>query len=126
MSIGYNKLDRESLKNYNIFPSLYHARKQSLVNQSTNPFGVVAQKLELLPDDIADITREQISGVTEPLIGWGSPDELMGLAKSSSRTLYADLEPNDRLVKINILVISKRLLFTFTVAKCLFSSPNCE
>lgn len=81
------------------------ARKQSLVNQSTNPFGVVAQKLELLPDDIADITREHISGVTEPLISFGGPDELMGLAKSSSRTLYADLEPTDRLAKINNLVI---------------------
>lgn len=81
------------------------ARKQSLVNQSTNPFGVVAQKLELLPDDINDITREHINGVTEPLISFGSPDELMGLAKSSSRTLYADLEPTDRLAKINNLVI---------------------
>lgn len=85
------------------------ARKQSLVNQSTNPFGVVSQKLELLPDDITDITREHINGVTEPLISFGGPDELMGLAKSSSRTLYADLEPTDRLAKINILVISRNL-----------------
>lgn len=81
------------------------ARKQSLVNQSTSPFGVVAQKLELLPNDIADITREHINGVTEPLISFGGPDELMGLAKSSSRTLYADLEPTERLAKINSLVI---------------------
>ncbi|KAG4075848.1 hypothetical protein HA402_003674 [Bradysia odoriphaga] len=91
-------------------PSPQHTpRKQSLVNQSTNPFGVVAQKLELLPDDMADITREHINGVTEPLIGFGGPDELMGLAKSSSRTLYADLEPTDRLAKINSLLSKLRI-----------------
>lgn len=42
--------------------------------------------------------------LTQPLIGWGTADELMGLAKTSSRSLYADLEPSDRVDKINILV----------------------
>lgn len=65
----------------------------------------VVHKLEQLPDDIADISEEQISDLTEELIGWGTPDELMGLAKTSSRSLYAELDPNNRVNKINSLVI---------------------
>lgn len=84
-------------------------RKQSLVHQSTNPFSVIAQKLEQLPDNIADINEEQIVILTEQLIGWGTPDELMGLAKTTSRSLYAELNPKERVQKINILV-SKFLL----------------
>lgn len=79
-------------------------RKQSLVNQSTNPFVVVIQKLDQLPNNINDITREQIVSLTESLIGWGSPDEMMALAKTASRTLFIDIEPNERVQTINNLV----------------------
>lgn len=65
---------------------------------------MVTQKLEQMPDEIIEITDEQIVALTEELIGWGTPEELMGLAKTTSRTLYADLEPDDRVDKINILV----------------------
>lgn len=65
---------------------------------------VVAQRLDLIPDNINDITREQIISVTEPLIGWGTSDEMMAIAKTSSRTLFADMEPNERVQLINNLV----------------------
>lgn len=90
-------------------PKFVQIRKQSLVNQSTNPFVAVAQKLEQLPDDINEIMREQISDLTDPLIAWGAPDELMGLAKASSRNLYTELEPKERVDKINILVNCLRM-----------------
>lgn len=89
--------------------SALNIRKQSLVNQSANPFLMVTQKLEQMPDEITEITDEQIVALTEELIGWGTPEELMGLAKTTSRTLYADLEPDDRVDKINILVNSQLL-----------------
>lgn len=79
-------------------------RKQSLVNQSSNPFVVVIQKLDQLPNNINDITREQIVSLTEPLIGYGGPDEMMALAKTTSRTLFVDVEPNERVQTINNLV----------------------
>lgn len=50
------------------------------------------------------MSREQISEITEPIIGWGLPDEIMSLAKSSSRQLYAEFEPTERVEKINNLV----------------------
>lgn len=79
-------------------------RKQSLVNQSANPFVAVIQKLDQLPTNINDITREQIVSLTEPLVGYCSPDEMMSLAKTTSRTLFIDLEPNERVQVINNLV----------------------
>lgn len=80
-------------------------RKQSLVNQNTNPFVVVIQKLDQLPNNINDITREQIVLLTESLIGWSTPDEMMALAKTTSRTLFVELEANERVQVINNLVI---------------------
>lgn len=65
---------------------------------------MITQKLEQMPDEITEITDEQIVALTEELIGWGTPEELMGIAKTTSRTLYTDLEPDDRVDKINILV----------------------
>lgn len=80
-------------------------RKQSLVNQSTNPFLAVTHKLYQLPNNINDITREQIASLTDDLIGW-SADEMMTLAKTTSRTLFSDLESEERVQRINVLVIS--------------------
>lgn len=66
---------------------------------------VVTHKLDQLPDRIDDITREQIVLLTEPLIGWGTPDEMMALAKTASRSLFCEYEPNERVQLINKLVI---------------------
>lgn len=90
-------------KNFPLFSQL-NVRKQSLVNQSTNPFVVVSQKLDQLPNNINDITREQIVSLTEPLIGWGTPDEMMALAKTSSRSLFSDYDASERVQMINDLV----------------------
>lgn len=79
-------------------------RKQSLVNQS-NPFWTVTERLDQLPNNINDITREQIASLTDSLIGWGA-DEMMALAKTTSRTLFSDLESEDRVQRINNLVCS--------------------
>lgn len=64
----------------------------------------VVQKLEQLSDFSEDITKEQICTLVEPLINFGSSDELMGLAKTSSRSLYGELDQSDRMEQINILV----------------------
>lgn len=64
----------------------------------------VVQKLEQLPDVVEDISEEQIRALTEPLTNWGSSDDLMGLAKTASRSLYGDVEPSERMLKINVLV----------------------
>lgn len=57
-----------------------------------------------MPTNINDVTREQIVSLTEPLIGWGTPDEMMTLAKTTSRTLFADIDANERVQLINALV----------------------
>lgn len=62
------------------------------------------QTLEQLSDSVDDLAEEHIVALTQPLVGWGTADELMSLAKTSSRSLYGELEPNDRVDKINILV----------------------
>lgn len=67
----------------------------------------VVQKLEQLPDNAENFTEEQICALTEPLINCGSSEELMGLAKTASRSLYGELEPTDRVQKINLLVSVK-------------------
>lgn len=79
-------------------------RKQSLVNQSTNPFVTVTQRLEMIPDDVLDLTKEQIASITESLIEYSKAEDMMSLAKSSSKGLYADLEPKERVERINKLV----------------------
>ncbi|XP_055295198.1 PDZ domain-containing protein 8 [Sitodiplosis mosellana] len=108
-------------------PSPQHTpRKQSLVNQSTNPFVVVIQKLDQLPNHINDITREQIVSLTEPLIGgWGGPDEMMALAKTASRTLFVELEPNERVQVINNL-LSKLKLALDSETKAHANLVSCE
>lgn len=84
--------------------ALQNRRKQSLVNQSTNPFVIVAQKLDQLPNNLSDVSHEQIVSLSEPLMGWGTLDEMMGLAKTASRSLYSDHEPAERVNLINTLV----------------------
>ncbi|XP_062714468.1 PDZ domain-containing protein 8 [Aedes albopictus] len=79
-------------------------RKQSLANVNANPFAIVAQKLEGLPEDIKELQMDQIVDLTAPLIEYGSSDTLMALAKSTSKSIYADLEPDERTERINKLL----------------------
>ncbi|XP_053657999.1 PDZ domain-containing protein 8 [Anopheles marshallii] len=79
-------------------------RKQSLANVSTNPFLLVTQRLESLPEDVNELNMEQIVELTAPLIEYGPSDTLMALAKSSSKTMYGDCEPDVRTEKINKLL----------------------
>lgn len=98
-----------------ISPAPNHTRrKQSLCNPSSNPFVDVIQKLEQLPNNIDEITREQIVAIAEPLICGSSQEEMMELAKETSRSLFADYEPDTRMEMINNLVC-------FTAV---FSLPN--
>lgn len=83
-------------------------RKQSLANVNANPFAIVAQKLECLPEDLKELQMDQIVALTAPLIEYGSSDSLMSLAKSTSKSIYADHEPDLRTEKINKLVRTPR------------------
>lgn len=80
------------------------SRKQSLISQNVNPFIIVVQKLEQLPEDKKEMNSEEIKNLVEPLENWGTLDDLMELAKSSSDFLYAESETDERLDKINALV----------------------
>ena len=79
-------------------------RKQSLITQNTNPFILVVQKLEQTPIDKKEMSSEEIKNLTEPLESWGTLDDLMELAKTSSEFLYAEFDTEERLHKINLLV----------------------
>lgn len=79
-------------------------RKQSLITQNTNPFIIVVQKLEQIPIDKKEMTSDEIKSLTEPLESWGTLDDLMELAKTSSDFLYAESDTEERLHKINSLV----------------------
>lgn len=86
-------------------PTPQHSpRKQSLAGTNVNPFITIISILEYFPENISDLTREQITELVEPIIGWDSSDDLMSFAKTSSRLLYAEFEPNERVEKINGLV----------------------
>lgn len=80
------------------------SRKQSLIALNINPFIVVVQKLEHIPLEKKEMSCEEIKILVEPLESWGTLDDLMELAKSSSDFLYADSDTEERLDKINLLV----------------------
>lgn len=79
-------------------------RKQSLITQNLNPFIVVVQRLEQIPQDKKEMSCDEIRTLVEPLENWGTLDDLMEVAKSSSDFLYADWPTEERLHKINLLV----------------------
>lgn len=80
------------------------SRKPSLVAQNTNPIILVVRKLEQVPLDKKEMSCEEIKNLVEPLEGWGTLDDLMELAKSSSDFLYAESDNEERLHKVNMLV----------------------
>lgn len=77
-------------------------RKQSLITM--NPFNHVVNVLENFPETMEELTRDMISELVDPLIGYGTPDELMGLAKTASKNLFNEMEPTFRVERINKLV----------------------
>lgn len=79
-------------------------RKQSLIAAHINPFVTVVQKLEKIPPELKEMTSDEIKILVEPLESWGTLDDLMELAKSSSDFLYAESDTEERLTKINLLV----------------------
>lgn len=80
------------------------SRKPSLVAQHTNPFILVVRKLEQIPSEKKEMSCDEIKSLVEPLESWGTLDDLMELAKSSSEFLYAESDTEERLHKINLLV----------------------
>lgn len=80
-------------------------RKLSLANPiNVNPFIMATQKLEQISNKEKEVTIDDIKSITDPLRCWGTVDDLMALAKSSSDTLYAELEGSQRNDKINFVV----------------------
>ncbi|XP_017126613.1 PDZ domain-containing protein 8 [Drosophila elegans] len=92
-------------------PSPQHtpSRKSSVVEEATpvlpqNPFECVAQHLEALPLDCTVLSCEQVIVITEPIIRHTRNEDLMNLAKSTSKNLYVGLPPEERVAKINELL----------------------
>lgn len=69
-----------------------------------NTFERVTQHLEALPLESTSLNFEQVVLITEPIVRHSSNDDLMNLAKSYSKHLYAEVPPNRRVTKINELV----------------------
>lgn len=73
---------------------------------------MVAARLAAV-QDATQIDEEDIQQITEPLLGMGTPDDMMGHAKSASNYLYEDVEPNERIGRINGLLSTLRLALDF-------------
>lgn len=87
-------------------------RKLSLASPAASPFTVVAARLAAVAD-ATQIDEEDIMQITEPLMGWGSPDDMMSHAKGASNFLYEDVEANERLERINGLLSKLRLALDY-------------
>ncbi|KAH8368794.1 hypothetical protein KR084_006023 [Drosophila pseudotakahashii] len=94
-------------------PSPQHtpSRKSSIVEEATpapglqpNPFESVTQHLEALPLDCPELSFEQVIVITEPIVRHTRNEDLMNLAKSTSKHLYVGLPPDERVAKINELL----------------------
>lgn len=91
-------------------------RKSSIVeavapDPQQNPFERVTQQLETVPSDCTLLSVEQVILITEPIIRHTRSDDLMNLAKSSSKHLYASTPPDERVARINELVGQAYLIF---------------
>ncbi|XP_050746431.1 PDZ domain-containing protein 8 isoform X2 [Drosophila biarmipes] len=92
-------------------PSPQHtpSRKSSIVEEAApglnqNPFESVTQHLEALPLDCPELSFEQVIVITEPIIRHTRNEDLMNLAKSTSKHLYVGFPPDERVAKINELL----------------------
>lgn len=69
----------------------------------------MTQRLESISEVEDGMPESDITKITDPLIGFGSAEEMMSLAKSASHYLYSDIEPVERVEKINSLLSKLRL-----------------
>ncbi|XP_026847112.1 PDZ domain-containing protein 8 [Drosophila persimilis] len=98
-------------------PSPQHtpSRKSSIVEEVAaplvhqNPFERVTQHLEALPAECTVLSFEQVIIITEPIIRHNRNEDLMNLAKSSSKHLYASAPPDERVAKINELLTKLKI-----------------
>ncbi|KAH8287179.1 hypothetical protein KR054_004146 [Drosophila jambulina] len=97
-------------------PSPQHtpSRKSSIVEEvapasQQNPFERVTQHLETLPSECTLLSVEQVIVITEPIIRHTRSEDLMNLAKSSSKHLYASLPPDERVARINELLTKLKI-----------------
>lgn len=65
---------------------------------------MITPHLEALPTEFTALTLEQVALITEPIIKHSRNEDLMSLAKSYSKLLYAEVPPDERVTKINELV----------------------
>lgn len=79
-------------------------RKSSVISLGPSTFDLVTQRLEALPSDVTSFTAEQIVSITEQIMLLPKEEDVMSLAKISSKNLYADVSGADRVEKINKLV----------------------
>lgn len=85
----------------------HFSRKPSLTNiiNVNNPFVTIVQRLEDVPSDKTTMTQEEIEKIIAPIDqNMKNLDDLMELAKSSSESLYAEFDMEERVKKINDLV----------------------
>ncbi|KAM8718614.1 hypothetical protein ACLKA7_001342 [Drosophila subpalustris] len=92
-------------------PSPQHSPPRKALNSEDtskqhypNTFERVTQHLEALPLESTSLNFEQVVLITEPIVRHSSNDDLMNLAKSSSKHLYAEVPPNRRVIQINELI----------------------
>ncbi|EDW65732.1 PDZ domain-containing protein 8 isoform X1 [Drosophila virilis] len=94
-------------------PSPQHtpSRKSSITEETSqhhhsnpNPFAMITPHLEALPSEFTALTLEQVALITEPIIKHSRNEDLMSLAKSYSKLLYAEVPPDERVTKINELL----------------------
>ncbi|XP_030379612.1 PDZ domain-containing protein 8 [Scaptodrosophila lebanonensis] len=92
-------------------PSPQHTptRKSSIEDPMQNPFELVTQHLEALPLECTTLSFEQVLTIAEPILRNPRNEDLMNLAKSSSKHLYANVPPDRRVEKINELLIKLRI-----------------
>ncbi|XP_034670762.1 PDZ domain-containing protein 8 [Drosophila subobscura] len=102
-------------------PSPQHtpSRKSSIVEEvpvpvpatmgHQNPFERVTQHLEALPAECTVLSFEQVIVITEPIIRHTRNEDLMNLAKSSSKHLYSSAPPDERVAKINELLTKLKI-----------------
>lgn len=72
--------------------------------QNSNPFERVTQHLEALPLECTSLNFDQVVLITDPIVRHSSNEDLMNLAKTYSKHLYAEVPPNSRVTKINELL----------------------
>ncbi|XP_032308840.1 PDZ domain-containing protein 8 [Drosophila ananassae] len=91
-------------------PSPQHtpSRKSSMIEDS-NPFERVTQYLEALPSECTALNFDQVMDITEPIIRHTRNEDLMNLAKTSSKQLYATSPSDERVAKINELLSKIRV-----------------